>query len=446
MAGLALLGCDMEKENPLQKTFIIELALLKALAIREHYDNYFSYVVYDRLLEETRVFLDAYKLYYELYPTHKEIDFDTFLTQFVSNWHSSDMHQEQIAFYTQAIITVKKAPLDDAETALIGLINRQLMDKITKIGNKSFNSEQIREELEQYDVKRAGILREYDLDAFTIEDVDFAEINKSTGLPYAMEPLQDALGGMVKGSLVVLNAASGIGKSAFIHTQVVHSIKWLKQANNKKPILFFNTEGTSSEVFGRMLSNLYRETMLGGYREILASQAKLQNNFIKNFGKETFIVFTANDMGLNYVRMKIKKYKPALVILDMAAAIMTAVGKSSGETQDLKVFFNSLRNISSDNCPIIATVQAGNGAKYWDKNDQKYIYKQWPTDDDIYGSKTAVQGAAETIITIGRDNEHEFTRYIQTTKLKSDADKAKFICELNRKFSHYKVIDKVRSY
>jgi archaellum biogenesis ATPase FlaH len=435
-----------EKENPLKHTFIIELALLKALAIREHYDNYFSYVVYDRLLEETRVFLDGYKLYYELYPEHKEIDFDTYLTQFISNWHSRDMHQEQISFYTQAIITVKNSPLDDAETALLGLINKQLIDKFNYLAQKPFTSEHIRNELEIYEIKRAGILREYDTDAFTVDDVDFTKIDKALGVPYCMDPLQESLGGMVKGSLIVLNAASNIGKTAFIHTQLTHTLKWLKAGRIKQPILFFNTEGTASEVFGRMWSNLYAETIIGGYREIMQKQRSVQANFTNNFGKEAFIVFNANDMGLNYIRMKIKKYKPALVVLDMAAAIMTSAGKNSGETQDLKVFFNSLRKISSDNCPIIATVQAGNGAKWWDKENQKYMYKQWPTDDDIYGSKTAVQGAAETIITIGKDNEHDQTRYIQTTKFKSDADKAKFICEINRKFSRYEFIDNIRGH
>ncbi len=88
----------MSETNPLQKTFIIELALLKALAIREHYDNYFNYVVYDRLLEETRVFLDAYKLYYELYSDHKEINFDTFLTQFVSTGIAEICIKSKLAF------------------------------------------------------------------------------------------------------------------------------------------------------------------------------------------------------------------------------------------------------------------------------------------------------------------------------------------------------------
>jgi hypothetical protein len=121
----------------------------------------------------------------------------------------------------------------------------------------------------------------------------------------------------------------------------------------------------------------------------------------------------------------------------MAAAIMTPAGKNSGETQDLRVFFNTLREMSSLYCPIIATVQAGVGAKWWDKDSQTYKYKKWPTSEDIYGSKDAIQGAAETIITIGRDDAHEFTRYIQTTKLKAEASPVKYQCELHRKFSHY---------
>lgn len=431
---------EKEKQSPLEKAFTVELSLLKAMAIREHYENYIDYVVYERLIEETRVFLDAYKYYFDLYTEHKEIDFDTFLTQFTSNWHAKDMHEEQINFYSQAIKKVKLSSMDDAEAALIGLINLQLEQKFKTIMQKPFDSEILRTELDNYDIKRAGIIREYDRDAFKASMVDFSEIDKSLGVPFALSPLQLALGGMVKGSLIVLNAASGIGKSAFLHTQIVHTLKWLIRTKSTRPILFFNTEGPSSEVYGRCWSNLYQKQITGGYREIMKMRDKVQRNFIRTFTDDLFVVYKANNMGINYIRMKIAKHNPCLVILDMAPAIAGFQGKNVSDTKGLETYFNTLRDISSSNCPIMATVQAGNGAKWWDKNQHKYLYKQWPTDDDIYGSKTAVQGAAETIITIGRDNEHEFDRFVQTTKLKSDCDPARFKCEIVRKFSNYEFI------
>lgn len=435
----------MEKQSPIKRTVLIETALLKALSVRENFENYISYVVHERLLPETQTLLDCYKEYYILYKDHKHIEFESFLTQFCTNWHRQDMNQEDINIYRDAIIQINQADAVEAESALLGLVNKQFLDEINKIAEKDFNSDHIRDCLDKYEVKRAGILKEFDIDCFTSDQVDFSSIDKSLGIPYALEPLQDALGGMVPGSLVVLNAASGIGKSAFIHTQIVHTFRWLNKKNRKSPIIFFNTEGPLSEVFGRFWSNLYQEAIPEGYTQIVKQQERLQRHFNKTFNKDLFMAFTGNDMGLNYIRMKIKKYKPCLVVLDMAPAIMTSSSKGTNETGDLKTFFNSLRRLSSDNCAIIATVQAGAGAKWWDKDLQKYLYKQWPTDDDIYGSKTAVQGAAETIITIGRDNEHPFTRYIQTTKKKA-LQSAKFICEIEEKYSNYKLVDVVRSH
>lgn len=432
-----------DKVSPLKRAFIVETALLKAMAVRENYEFYYTYVIHERLLPETQTLLEGYKEYYALYQDHKTIDFETYLTQFCSNWHRTDMTKEDIDLFSDAILRLKNDASIDSESALIGLINKQFLDTVNKIGESKFDSERVREELDKYDIKRSGIMKDQDMDCFTSDNVDFTSIDKSKGIPYALEPLQDALGGMVPGSLVVLNAASGIGKSAFIHTQCVHTFKWLNKEKRDTPILFFNTEGPLSEVFGRFWSNLYQDQIQEGYTQIVRCQDKLQANFEKKYNKKLFMAFAANDMGINFIRTKIKKYNPCLVILDMAPAIMTSSSKGTNEAGDLKTFFNSLRRLSSENCPILATVQAGAGAKWWDKDLQKYLYKQWPTDDDIYGSKTAVQGASETIITIGRDNEHPMTRYIQTTKKKA-LQSAKFICELEEKYSNYRLVDVLR--
>lgn len=422
-----------------ESTFIVELALLKALAIREHYENYIHYVVYDRLLDETKVFLDAYKNYYELYGDHKEIDFNTFLTQFTTNWHARDMHEDLIKFYTNAILTVRDEPLEDAEAALLGLVNKQLIDKINKIAEKPFTTEQLKQEIEQYEVKRAGILREYDSDVCGLYDVDFSQVDKSNGIPFCHEPLNE-LGGMVLGSLVLYNAIYGIGKTAEIHTQLAHTLKWKLRVGEDRPVLWFNTEGTSSQVWGRQWSNLYQEVITGGYRDIMKQRDRLRKHFEKKFGNNALWVVKSKGKGLAYIKSKILKYNPCLIILDMASQVMGInQAKNVSDTRTLEFYFDMLREYSALYCPIIATVQAGNGAKVYDKDTHKWKFKKWPDSDDIYGSKSAIQGAAETIITIGRDDEHEFTRYLRTTKLKEDCNPIKFQCELNRKFSDYKL-------
>ena len=434
----------MTDTNRIKKAVAIETSLLKALSVKESYDNYICYVDLNRILPETQCLLEDYKLYYELYTEHPQIDFETFLTQFSSNWHRNDMTQEDANMYRDAIIRIKDSDPVEAESSLLGLVNKQFLDQVNKIGEKEFTSDDIRSLLDKYELKVAGILKEFDNDCMTSDEVDFDSIDKSLGVPYYLDPLQDALGGMVNGSSVIVNAASGLGKTAFIIGQAVHTIKWARKKKINRPVLIFTTEGTRSETFGRVWSNLYQDKFPGGYAEVLRNKEKIQKHFRETGLRDLLYVFTGNSVGIQYVRMKIKKYKPVLVILDMAAHIATTDSKSMSDTKLLENFFNGLRRMSADNCPIISTVQAGAGAKWWDKDLQKYLYKQWPTDDDIYGSRTAVQGSAETIITIGRDNEHPFTRYIQTTKKKA-LQSAKFICEIKEKFSDYKLVDVARS-
>ena len=431
----------MQTETIVEK-FNIELALLKALAIRKHYEAYIDYVVQDKLIEETRVFLDAYSHYYDLYKEHTEIDFSTLLTQFTANWHARDMHEDQLEYYSKAIATVRDAPSGDTETVLLGFINKQLIDRINTIAKKPFNTDSLRRELDNYEVIRAGVLKEYDPDLCKATDVDFTLIDKNGGIPYCHLPLQEALGGLALGSLVLYNAAFGIGKTAEIHEQLAHTLKWRKKVGETRPVLWINTEGTASEVWGRQWSNLFRNALPLGYTDILKKKDVVLSKFINHFGEDALYVCKGNKKGLNYIRTKIIKYNPCLVILDMAAAIIGQQGKNTSDTKSLEVYFDTLREFSSEYCPIIATVQAGNGAKWWDKDEHRWRYKQWPDSDDIYGSKSAIQGAAETIITIGRDDLHENTRYIRTTKLKAESDPVRFICEINKKYSAYDYIGK----
>ena len=92
----------------IQKSVTVEVALLKALAIQEHYQNYINYVNFDRLLPETQVLLRSYEEYYKLYPEHVTVNFDTFMTQFCVNWHAQDMHQDDVNFYRAAIQQLKE--------------------------------------------------------------------------------------------------------------------------------------------------------------------------------------------------------------------------------------------------------------------------------------------------------------------------------------------------
>jgi hypothetical protein len=422
----------------IKKSTLIEAALLKALSIRHNFENYYEYIAMDRLLDETKTLIESYHKYYLLYKNHAQINFDLFLTQFCRHWHASDMTNTDIDWYKEIILHINVADTVESETALLGLINKQFISKINTIGQKEFNSSHIKAALEEYEKNYEAVIKEEDQDVCGLFDIDFTTIDKSIGVPYWHPKLQDCLGGMVLGSLILYNAAYGVGKSACVHTQVSHTLRWAKQNQINQPVLWINTEGSPSQVWGRQWSNLFHTNIPEGYKHVLKNKDKILAYFKQTFGENSFFVAKGRGKGLGYLKNKIIQYNPCLVILDMAAQIMgNSLGKNTTDTKSLELFFDTLREITAEYCPIIATVQAGNSAKWWDKEVHRFRYKKWPDSDDIYGSKSAIQGAAETIITIGRNDNDETTRYLRVTKLKDESPPTQFVCELEKKFSLY---------
>ncbi len=420
----------------MQKSFVVEVALLRALATRYNYKSYIDYVVIDRLLEETQVLLEDYEKYYDLYPEHKQIEWDTFRTQFVSNWHARDMQSNQIDLFSAAIQKIANTDDVEAETALIGLVNKQFLDRINKIGEKPFDGELIRKELDTYDHKCAAIIQDCDNDSYDLENVDLAEANPEDGIPYAFDALQQSCYGQVPGDLIIVNAGTDIGKTAFLLTQMHHTLKWLIAHNIDSPIVFFNTEGSAAQWFGRLLSNIYAADIPEGYRKVLKHSARVKAKFFEDYGKDRVFAFRGKNKGVGFVRNKVVKYKPAIVFVDMLKGILP-----EGKTTELGILeegAQSLRDLSADYCPIWATTQAGDGCKVYNPERKKQEWKKWLEHRDIRGDKGGIQGAASVIIGIGaHDNpKTSTTRYINTSKTKSEHF-AKFICEIDFATSRY---------
>lgn len=427
-------------EDKIKKNVIIETSLLKALAKRVTYDDYIAYVDVSKLLLETQTLLECYKQYYDLYQEHNEINFETFLSQFKTNWHSQGMTTEDLQFFNDAIIKIKEDDDVEAQRALLGLINKQFLQEVNKLGEKDFTIEQLHKTIDRYEINRSAVLSEFDKDHFKLDEIDLSTANAHGGIPYAFNALQQALIGQVQGDLIVVNAHHGIGKSVFCYTQMVHTFIWLHKQKINRPILFFNSEGSAAQAFGRFLSCLYRDKCLQGYAEIIAKQDKIKAHFFKNYKSELWKIFRSNGRGFGFIREKVKKYNPAVVFIDMAKGAVAPSKKNESETSSLEAFFQGLRDLSATTCPIWATVQAGDSALWHDKDNQVKKHKRWIDSSDIYGSKTGIQGAASTIISIGMDDNRPLTRYIHTTKVKAE-NNAKFICIMEKKHSYYKEVE-----
>lgn len=412
-----------------------QLSLLKLMSIRENYESYHSYIDYNILQRETKLLLQDYKKYYDLEETKEEIDLDVFHTFFQNKWHKTSLSAEEHKAFSILIENIKNTPLNEVEPCLLGFFALESTNRIEKICEHDFNSEKIREELDRYENKSSQIIKSEDKDVFTFDHVDFSEIDKANGIPYALPTLQANLGSLCSGNFVVVAAASGVGKSAFMITQAAHTFKFLHENNNNRPILYFNSEGSLHELWARFISNLIGDKLPDGVEDVIKHKDKIGEVFRKKYDPGLFLAFDVNGKTTTFIKSKIQKYNPSLVLIDLMDAMN--YGKSEAAPLALKHLYDKLRALSAQNCPIIGTSQAGSTAKRYDRDNQKTTYKKWLSDDDLYYSKGGKQGAADTMIMIGMDENYPNERYVNVAKRKR-GQSTRFVCSFEEQYSLYK--------
>ncbi len=419
------------------KDIVLETALLKTMSNRHNFTNYVNSVDKKRLLPATSLLLTDYEKYFILFPEHETIDFGQFQTQFTQNWHNNDLDQLDIEYYRDYVfplITTNSSNYIDSKTdhCLLGLMHKQTTEELLEVAKNDFNVIKLRQILDNYEQKQQLILLDNDKDAITVENVDLDVLDKTNGIPYFLPSLQMSLGGLIPGQFVVISADSNTGKSAFVVSQAVHAFKHFKNHPERGPILYFNSEGTPGDIFGRFWSNLYRKQIPEGIEEIALCREEIRNQFKELENSNKFMVFQIGFNSINYIRTKLQKYKPSLVIIDMLDTLATVEDPIT-----LKKLYDSIRLLSLESCPIIGTTQSGN-TTWFDKESGQEKSKKFLTDKDVLGCK-AKSASAETVITIGKNSDNPNIRYISTPK-KKRGKMINITCTIIEKYSRYEEI------
>lgn len=393
-----------------------------------------GYVDVKRLLPNTALVLRDYDKYFKLYK-HEEIDWNLFYTQFSQNWHEGELESSDIEYYKDAVFTaIANSDADDADKALLGIIQREYAEEVSKACTQSIDVSKLRQIIDMYEDKVNKISRIADKDVHTIDSVDFEVLDKKSALEWFLPSLQHSLLGISEGQFIIVSADYGTGKSAFVINQIVHSFVQLSRKKDAGPILMFNSEGTAADVFGRFLSNLYKNEIPGGFEEIVERRDEVKEMFTSKYNTDMFKCIQVADVGnFNGIKQKVLKYKPSLVIIDICDKLA-----KEEDVQSLKKLYDDLRVLASVTCPIIGTSQSGD-TSYYDGDKKEVVNKKWLGDHDLYGSKTGKGGAAETMIMIGKD-VNSSVRYVSVTK-KKRGQPVRIVCELIDKYSEYRELN-----
>jgi hypothetical protein len=414
----------------------IELTLLKALSTKYNYDKYIALVDKERLMQDTSLMLDDFGKYYDRYPNHKDIEYGTFYAHFAQDWHKKDLDNEDINYYRKTVIpALEKHADDDTQSVLLALESREVTQKITESLEKDLDVDFIKSTLEKY-VEQHNNIYDNESDVFTPTSIDLGESDQSHGVPWFLPSLQRGLGGLTGGQFVVIAADSGVGKSCFCISQAVHTVKWIKKTESERPILYFTSEDTESDLMSRFFSNLYAGHINGGFEDIITRREEVQKSFTDNFPKDSLLAARIGGPKDMYkINRLVERYNPCLIIVDMLDCL-----SKSQEQGDLGLLYQQFRTIANAGYPIIGTTQSGNTSyQYFDKEKNEMVtkYREHLTDKDMANSKSSKQGATYCSIMIGKSNSGEFVRHLNTTK-KKRGQAVRATVELVERFSQYK--------
>lgn len=411
----------------------IETALLKTLQDREKYDKYISQVNLKKVLPNTKLLLEDYAKYFELYKQDKTVDFDKFYSHFSQFWHQNDekFTLQDLEYYRDYVFpAVNSFVVDESEPVLKALEEKLYKEELETALLSGQSPDKLQDIINKY-LEKAN--KEEDVDIHTVENCDFDVLDKSNGIPWFLPSLQAGLMSLSDGQFVIVAADFGTGKTAFVIHQAVHAFKYLHKKGDMRPILYFNSEGLAGDVIGRFLSNLYKDKIQGGFEEIIERRKEVKDKFVKTFDASMFkCIQIANTPDFKSVKAKIEKYKPALVIIDICDKLAP-----DEDVQSLKKLYDGLRVLAGTGYPIIGTSQSGD-TTFFNAEKKEVVKKKWLTDHDLYGSKTGKGGAADTIITIGKE-EGGTIRYVAVVKKKRGSE-VRITCDLIDKYSEYKEI------
>ena len=376
----------------------IDLDILKHLTTRANHDELAGVITKGLCTKESWTLVGDFGEYYKAHPTTIEINQDFkiwFRVKRHPNWKSEE-HQvwnriidnvlergapDRSSFLTQLATIKTEARLgglyEDFKNGDIDLATLQQRVSLLESGNQ----------------QRVATIQTYDLDSL-------AQVaSASGGYFWRLEDLNKSVGPIKRGDVVIVGKRPEIGGTSFLVSEFTFMLEQMESSN----AILFNNEEAPDKVYTRMVSSALNVD----YRTLMSAPNKYDVDYRKWLGTNTFDLCHDTNMTVGSIHEQLRQKEYSLIGINV---LLKVGGTDKKEDHDkLQALGEELRRIAQKYGPVLAIVQADPTAE-----GQRYIPQ-----DRIYKSKTALQGEADVLIMIGKDDDvPDNLRYIHVAKNK----------------------------
>lgn len=222
----------------------------------------------------------------------------------------------------------------------------------------------------------------------TAEHLVSSLMSKGTGFKWSLDLLRKSLGPMHIGDLGCIMARPNAGKTTLLVQEVLN---FLLQMDDGSKAIIFNNEELGEKLYGYAYKNLINQPLA----KIALNPGKATKDFQAKLGDRRFYVEDRTNTTWGIERV-LGRVKPRIIGLNLLCKVKTGGRKDAGELETLVKLYRWARELAREHKAIvIACHQADTSAE-----GEKYMSQQ-----QLFGSKTEVQGELDVLIAIGKTQD-----------------------------------------
>lgn len=377
--------------------------LIRFLGTRDNYTKYASFVKDDVLAPEVVAYIKCMGDLYKSNPTLNSIDFDS-AKPFMLLRGGRALGIETLNALTES---VKSSDMDSIDVgALVSDFvamhySNKIVDEVMKADGKP-NVSDLKNIVNQMEESLSGLtskdrhIIDFNLDVLT------STFLRPAGFHWRLPFLNNCVGPIAGGDLVVVGARPETGKTSFITSEVSFFVPQMGLEHN---VIIFNNEEKGEKILGRVVQSTLNRTA----SEIAADVRKAEADYLAIVSRKDRVqVYNRSQMSVYDVERVLKKGSYKVIVFNVLDKVR-GFKDAGNETERLRQLYQWARSMASEHDAVVFVVAQADATA----ENVKYIYQ-----DQLYNSKTAIQGEADLLITIGALHGVDNVRYINLPKNK----------------------------
>lgn len=389
---------------------MIDLAIVRALSERDNFVKYKRFVKQESLSKEAYDILGWMEEWWKQHKDAESVNYQSF-APFVLVSKLGGAKPERIEIVKTWLTELNNPAEQDTVSSVIkSLATRyhanEIASKALRVVDGTEESlDGVEAQLTAYH-KDAG---KVDNESSYIVSPNIAEMlqdAQESGYKWRLNCLNEALGDLRQGDLVVVATRPDTGKTTFLSSESSHIATQMAAG---KSVLWVNNEEAGKKVHRRIVQSALGITT----QQMFQYPDRVRSRWVEIMGREDkFILFDKADVSVHDVDLLLERHDVGLIIFDQLWKVHGFNKEAGGDVQRQTMIFNWARELAKKYAPVITVHQADGSAEG----------VKWIDMSKLYGSKTGVQGEADAIITIGRLPEEGNKRYLYVPKNKLDGN------------------------